>query len=314
MAKRNKIALIGSGNIGGTLAHLIGIKGLGDVIMIDHTSGVAAGKSLDISQAAAITKNEGTFQGSSDYKNIEGADLIIITAGVPRKPGMSRDDLLNVNADVIKEVADQVKTHAPEAFVIVITNPLDAMVYAFQKRSGLPHNKVVGMGGVLDTGRFCNFLAEELKIARKDISAMVMGGHGDAMVPLIGYTSIGGIPLNQLVSKGLISAAKVAEIVQRTRDGGAEIVKLLQTGSAFYAPANAAVAMAESYLLDQRRLMPCAAYLNGEYGINGLYIGVPIIIGAKGVEKVLELDLSAEEKAMFDKSVLAVKDLIQVLR
>ena len=227
---------------------------------------------------------------------------------------MSRDDLLNVNADVIKEVAGHVKEHAPNAFVIVVTNPLDAMVHTFQKHSGLPHNKVVGMGGVLDSGRFCNLLSVELGISKKDINAMVMGGHGDTMVPLIGYTCIGGVGLREFIAKGLITAEKVAEIVQRTRDGGAEIIKLLQTGSAFYAPASAAIAMAEAYLMDQRRIMPCAAYLKGEYGINGLFIGVPIIIGANGVEKVIELNLSAEERAIFDKSVVAVKELIQALK
>ncbi len=314
MIKNRKIALIGSGNIGGTLAHLIEHKKLADVVMIDHTSGIASGKSLDISQAGAIEKNDGICIGSSDYKDIDGADVVIITAGVPRKPGMSRDDLLNINANIIKEVAEHIKIHAPKAFVIVVTNPLDAMVYTFQKHSGFSPQKVVGMGGILDSGRFCHFLSMELNMSKKDISAMVMGGHGDAMVPLIGYTSVGGIPLKQLMIQGLISAEKVAAIVKRTRDGGAEIVKLLQTGSAFYAPASAAIAMAESYLMNQKRIMPCSAYLTGQYGEKDLYIGVPIVIGNHGVEKVIEIELNEEEQQMFNESVISVKELIQSLK
>lgn len=313
MQKRKKIALIGGGNIGGTLAHLAGLKGLGDVVILDRSEGVAAGKSLDIEQSSTLEHYDVSLSGAKDYKGIAGADVVIVTAGVPRQPGMSRDDLLSVNADVIKVVAQGVKEYCPNAFVIIVTNPLDAMVYVFQKESGLPHHKVVGMAGVLDSARLKLFLARELKISVEDISAMVLGGHGDTMVPMIRYTSIAGIPLPDIIKMGIISQEKVDEIVIRTRNGGAEIVQLLQKGSAFYAPATSALEMAESYLLNRKRILPCAAYLNGQYGVNGLYVGVPVIIGENGVEKILEVEFTTDEKTMFTTSVNAVQNLINMI-
>lgn len=314
MPKRNKIALVGGGNIGGTLAHLCGLKNLGDVVIVDRGGTVAAGKALDIEQSSSIECYDANYKGTADYKDIEGADVVIITAGVPRQPGMSRDDLLNVNLDVMKQVADGVKAHAPNAFVIVVTNPLDVMVYAFQKYSELPVNKVVGMAGVLDSARFKLFLSRELNISVEDIDTFVLGGHGDTMVPLTRYTTVAGIPLEQLVKMGWIAKDKLDEIIDRTRNGGAEIVQLLQKGSAFYAPATAALEMAEAYLHNRRRVLPCAASLNGEYGIKDLYVGVPVIIGENGVEKVVEVELNANEKQMFDASVQAVRSLIEAMQ
>ncbi|MGD9741421.1 MAG: malate dehydrogenase [Dongiaceae bacterium] len=311
---RRKIALIGAGNIGGTLALLAGIKQLGDVVLFDIVDGIPQGKALDIAQAGPIEGVDASYSGSSDYAAIEGADVVIVTAGVPRKPGMSRDDLLGINAKVIGAVAGAIKTHCPGAFVIVITNPLDVMVGLMQEASGLPPQRVVGMAGVLDSARFRHFLAEAMNVSVEDVTAFVLGGHGDAMVPLVRYSTVAGIPLPDLVRKGWIDQAKLDAIVQRTRDGGAEIVNLLKTGSAFYAPASAAIQMAESYLLDKKRVLPCAARLNGEYGVTGLYVGVPVVIGAAGVERVVEIDLNAAEKAMFDKSVAAVRGLIDAMR
>ena len=312
--KTVKIALVGSGNIGGTLAHIIASEQIGEIVLLDRTSLVAQGKALDIAQSLSATGKTVKISGTSEYEDIAGADVVIITAGVARKPGMSRDDLLNINAEVMETVADGVKTHSPNAFVIVITNPLDAMVYAFQKHSGLPKNKVVGMAGVLDSGRFKHFLGLELGVAENDIQTMVLGGHGDTMVPIVDCTSISGIPLKQFIKNGLITQKRLDEIIQRTRDGGAEIVKLLQTGSAYYAPAASAIEMMKSYLYNQNRLLPCCAYLSGQYGVNGLYVGVPVIINSTGVSRVLEVDLSDNEKAQLEKSVGAVKDLVSVLK
>lgn len=311
--RRAKIALIGGGNIGGTLAHLCGLRDLGDVVILDRGGSVAQGKALDIEQSSAIECYDCSLTGTSEYKDIEGADVVIVTAGVPRQPGMSRDDLLSVNLDVMKIVGQGVKEHCPNAFVIIVTNPLDAMVYAFQKASGLPHHMVVGMAGVLDSARFKLFLARELKVSVEDISAFVLGGHGDTMVPLTRYTTVSGVPLTELVKMSWISQSKLDEIVDRTRNGGAEIVQLLQKGSAFYAPATAALDMAESFLRDRKRVQPCAAYLNGQYGINDLYVGVPVVIGRGGVERIMEIDLNAQEQAMLDKSVDAVRGLCKVI-
>jgi malate dehydrogenase len=313
MKKRTKIALIGGGNIGGTLAHLCGLKGLGDVVILDRGGGIAKGKALDVEQSSAVECYDATFEGTSDYKDIEGSDVVIITAGVPRQPGMSRDDLLSVNVEVMKAVGRGVKEHCPNAFVIVVTNPLDAMVYAFHKYSGLPANKVVGMAGVLDTARFKLFLARELNISVEDISAFVLGGHGDTMVAMLRYTAVSGIPLADIIKMGWISQKTVDEIVNRTRNGGGEIVQLLQKGSAFYAPATAALEMAESYLKDRKRILPCAVQLNGEYGVKGLYVGAPAVIGADGVEKIIELSLNTDEEKMLDESVQAVKHLVEVI-
>jgi malate dehydrogenase len=299
---RKRIALIGAGMIGGTLAHLIGLKELGDVILFDIVEGVPGGKGLDIWQAGAV---EG--YATNAYADIEGADVIVITAGVPRKPGMSRDDLLSINLKVMEQAGSGIKKYAPNAFVIVITNPLDAMVWALQKACGLPKNKVVGMAGILDTGRFRTFLADELKVSVEDVTALVLGGHGDDMVPIARYSTVAGIPLPDLVKMGWLSQARLDAIVDRTRKGGGEIVNLLKTGSAFYAPASSAIQMAESYLKDKRRVLPCAAFLNGEYGVKGMYVGVPVVIGANGVEKIVEIDLNAAERAMFLKSVESVK-------
>ncbi|BBK44785.1 malate dehydrogenase [Allostella vacuolata] len=311
---RNKIALVGAGNIGGTLALLAGLKELGDVVLFDVVDGIPQGKALDIAQAAPVEGFDATLAGGSDYSAIAGADVVIVTAGVARKPGMSRDDLIGINTKVMNQVGAGIKEHCPDAFVIVITNPLDAMVWVMREACGLPHNRVVGMAGVLDSARFRHFLAEEFKVSVEDVTAFVLGGHGDTMVPLVRYSTVAGIPVPDLIRMGWSTQEKIDQIVQRTRDGGAEIVGLLKTGSAFYAPASSAIQMAESYLRDKRRLLPCAAWLSGEYGVDGLYVGVPVIIGGNGVEKIVEIALTAEEKAMFDKSVGAVKGLIDVTR
>jgi len=311
---RKKIALIGGGNIGGTLAHLAALKELGDVVLFDIVDGLPQGKALDLAQSAPIEGFNASVAGANDYSAIKGADVVIVTAGVARKPGMSRDDLIGINTKVISTVGAAVKEHCPQAFVIVITNPLDVMVLIMKEASGLPANRVVGMAGVLDAARFRYFLAEEFKVSVEDVNAYVLGGHGDTMVPLIRYSSVGGLPIPDLVKMGWSTDKRIEEIVQRTRDGGAEIVALLKTGSAFYAPASAAIQMAESFLKDQKRVLPCAAYLQGEYGINGVYVGVPVVIGAGGVERIIEIPLSKDEKAMFDKSVAAVEGLITVAK
>ncbi|WP_127075460.1 malate dehydrogenase [Rhodomicrobium lacus] len=308
---RAKIALIGSGMIGGTLAHLIGLKELGDVVLFDIAEGLPQGKALDIAESAPVDGFNAGFQGVNDYADIKGADVVIVTAGVPRKPGMSRDDLLEINLKVMEQVGAGIKKYAPDAFVICITNPLDAMVWALQRVSGLPKNQIVGMAGVLDSSRFRYFLAREFDVSVEDVTAFVLGGHGDTMVPLTRYTTVAGIPLPDLVKLNWITHERLNEIVQRTRDGGAEVVKLLKTGSAYYAPAASAVAMAESYLKDQKRVLPCAAYLTGEYGVKGLYIGVPTVIGAKGMERVIEIDLNTHERLDFNRSVEAVKGLVE---
>ena len=306
---KKKISLIGAGQIGGTLAHLIGLKELGDVVLFDVAPGIAKGKALDIAQSSSVDGFDIKLIRTDQYDDIKSSDVIIITAGVPRKPGMSRDDLLEINLKIIKQVGEGIKKHAPNAFVICITNPLDVIVMAFQKYSELPTNKVVGMAGVLDTSRFKLFLSLELKVPVKQIEALVMGGHGDTMVPLPRYTKVSGKSLETLISEGKISKEKLDQIVQRTRDGGAEIIKFLKTGSAYYAPAASGVEMAESYLKDQKKLLPCAAYLNGEYGVKNLYAGVPVIIGSSGVEKIKELSLNNEEKKQFKKSIDAVNIL-----
>jgi len=311
---RKKIALIGAGQIGGTLALLIGLKELGDVVLFDIVDGVPQGKSLDISQSAPIEGFDARFHGTNNYDDIKGADVVIVTAGVPRKPGMSRDDLIGINAKVVREVGAAIKKNCPKAFVIVITNPLDAMVWVMREACGLPHNMVVGMAGVLDSARFRTFLADEFKVSVEDVTACVLGGHGDTMVPLVRYSTVAGIPLPDLIKMGWTTQERLDAIVQRTRDGGAEIVGLLKTGSAFYAPAAAAIQMAESFLLDKKRVLPCAAHLTGEYGVKDLYVGVPVILGAGGVERVVEIDLNASERAMFEKSVSAVRGLIEAVR
>ena len=307
---RKKIALIGAGNIGGTLAHLIGLKELGDVVLFDIAAGVPQGKALDLAQSSPVSGFDATVSGADDYSAIAGADVVIVTAGVPRQPGMSRDDLLSVNLGVVSKVGAGIKTYAPDAFVICITNPLDVMVWALQKCSGLPSAKVVGMAGVLDSARFRYFLAEELRVSVEDVSAFVLGGHGDDMVPSVRYSTVAGIPLPDLVGMGWITQAKIDAIVERTRKGGGEIVSLLKTGSAYYAPAVSAIAMAESYLKDKRRVLPCAAYLSGQYGVSDLYVGVPVVIGANGVERIVEISLDSAERQMFDKSVASVRTLI----
>ena len=311
---RNKIALIGGGQIGGTLAHLIGLKELGDVVLFDIVEGLPQGKSLDIAQSGPVEGFDASFKGTQSYADIAGADVVIVTAGVPRKPGMSRDDLLNINLGVMRAVGEGLKAHAPNAFVICITNPLDAMVWALREFSGLPHHKVVGMAGVLDSARFRHFLADEFKVSVEDVTAFVLGGHGDTMVPLTRFSAVAGIPLPELVKQGWIKQERLDQIVQRTRDGGAEIVGLLKTGSAFYAPATSAITMAESYLKDKKRILPCAAHLNGEFGLKDLYVGVPCIIGAGGVEKVINLNLTADENAMLQKSVDAVRGLVDACK
>jgi len=307
---RKKIALIGSGNIGGTLAHLIGLKELGDVVLFDIADGIPQGKALDIAESTPIEGVDASYSGGSDYSVIEGADVIIVTAGIPRKPGMSRDDLIGTNANVMTQVGAGIKKYAPNAFVICITNPLDAMVWVLREASGLPHNKVVGMAGVLDSARFRYFLAEEFNVSVEDVTAFVLGGHGDTMVPLTRYSTVAGVPLPDLVKAGWTTQEKLDQIVQRTRDGGAEIVGLLKTGSAFYAPAAAAVLMAESYLKDKRRVLPVAAWVDGAYGLDGIYVGVPVVLGANGVEKIVEIELNAAEAAEFGKSVDSVRGLI----
>ena len=311
---RNKIALIGSGMIGGTLAHLAGLKDLGDVVLFDIAEGMPQGKALDLAQSSPVEGFDARLKGANEYADIKGADVVIVTAGVPRKPGMSRDDLLEINLKVMSQVGAGIKKYAPKAFVICITNPLDVMVWALQKFCGLPHTKVVGMAGVLDSSRFRLFLAEEFDVSVEDVTAFVLGGHGDTMVPLPRYSTVAGIPLPDLIKMKWITKKRLDEIVQRTRDGGAEIVGLLKTGSAYYAPAASAIAMAESYLKDKKRVLPCAAYLNGEYGVKGLYVGVPVVIGAKGMERVVEVDLNAAERKAFMGSVEAVKGLVDVCK
>ena len=311
---RKKIALIGSGQIGGTLAHLAALKDLGDIVLFDIVDGVPQGKALDISQSAPVEGYDAKITGTSKYEDLKGSDVVIVTAGVPRKPGMSRDDLLEINLKVMEQVGAGIAKYAPKAFVICITNPLDAMVWALQKFSGLPTNQVIGMAGVLDSSRFVHFIADELKVSVEDINAFVLGGHGDTMVPLARYSTVAGIPLTHIVKMGWMSKEKLDAIIQRTRDGGAEIVGLLKTGSAFYAPATSAIAMAESYLKDKKRVLPAAAYLNGEYGIKGTYVGVPVVIGAGGAEKVIEISLNSAEQKAFDKSVGAVEGLIEACK
>lgn len=307
---RPKIALIGSGQIGGTLAHLIGLKELGDVVLFDVAEGIPQGKSLDMAQSSPIEGFDAQFMGTNSYEAIEGAAVCIVTAGVPRKPGMSRDDLLGINLKVMEQVGAGIKKYAPQAFVICITNPLDAMVWALQKCCNLPKSMVVGMAGVLDSARFRYFLADEFNVSVEDVTAFVLGGHGDTMVPLPRYSTVAGIPLPDLVKMGWTTDKRIEGIVTRTRNGGAEIVNLLKSGSAFYAPASSAIAMAESYLRDKKRVLPCAAWLNGEYGVRDLYVGVPIVIGAKGVERIVEIDLTSSEREMFDKSAIAVQTLV----
>jgi malate dehydrogenase len=307
---RAKIALIGAGQIGGTLALLAGLKDLGDIVLFDIMEGVPQGKALDIAQSAPVEGFDAKYSGAQSYEAIDGADVVIVTAGVPRKPGMSRDDLLGINLKVMEQAGAGIKKYAPKAFVICITNPLDAMVWAIQKACGLPKNKVVGMAGVLDSARFRYFLADEFAVSVEDVSAFVLGGHGDTMVPLVRYSTVAGIPLPDLIKMGWTTQDRLDAIVQRTRDGGAEIVNLLKTGSAFYAPAASAIAMAESYLKDKKRVLPCAAWLNGEYGVKGLYVGVPVVISGKGVERIVEIELDRHERAMFDKSVASVRGLV----
>ncbi len=307
---RKKIALIGAGQIGGTLAHLVGLKELGDVVLFDIAEGIPEGKSLDIAESAPVDGFNISLKGTQDYADIAGADVCIVTAGVPRKPGMSRDDLLGINLKVMKAVGEGIKAHAPDAFVICITNPLDAMVWALQKFSGLPEHKICGMAGVLDSSRFRHFLAEEFNVSVQDVTAFVLGGHGDTMVPLVNYSTVAGIPLPDLVEMGWTTQEKLDAIVQRTRDGGAEIVGLLKTGSAFYAPAASAISMAEAYLKDQKRVLPCAAYVKGAYGLDGLYVGVPTVIGEGGIERIVEIKMAKDAQAQFDKSVEAVQGLV----
>jgi malate dehydrogenase len=311
---RSKIALIGAGQIGGTLAHLVGLKELGDVVLFDIAEGIPQGKALDLVQSSPVDGFDARMSGTNAYEAIEGADVCIVTAGVPRKPGMSRDDLLGINLKVMEQVGAGIRKYAPNAFVICITNPLDAMVWALQKTCGLPKQMVVGMAGVLDSARFRYFLADEFNVSVEDVTAFVLGGHGDTMVPLVRYSTVAGIPLPDLVKMGWTTQARMEEIVDRTRNGGAEIVNLLKTGSAFYAPAASAIAMAESYLRDKKRVLPCAAYLNGEYGVKDLYVGVPVVIGAKGVERVVEIEFSGAERAMFEKSAESVKGLVDACK
>ena len=311
---RNKIALIGAGQIGGTLALLAGVKELGDITLVDVVEGVPQGKALDIVQGSAIEGYDAVIGGSNDYADIEGADVVIVTAGIPRKPGMSRDDLIGVNAGIVKKVGAAIKNHCPHAFVITITNPLDVMVWVMREACGLPPQRVVGMAGILDSARFRYFLAQEFGVSVEDVTAFVLGGHGDTMVPLVRYSTVAGIPLPDLVKMGWTTQERLGQIVQRTRDGGGEIVGLLKTGSAFYAPASSAIQMAEAYLRDKKRVLPCAAWLGGQYGVKDLYVGVPVVIGAGGVERVVEISLNGEEKTAFDKSVAAVRELIEVVK
>ncbi|WCT74081.1 malate dehydrogenase [Sphingomonas naphthae] len=307
---RKKIALIGAGNIGGTLAHLAALKGLGDIVLFDVVEGVPQGKALDLSQCGPVEGFDAKITGTNDYADIAGADVIIVTAGVARKPGMSRDDLLGINLKVMKAVGEGIKANAPDAFVICITNPLDAMVWALREFSGLPHNKVVGMAGVLDSARFSHFLADEFQVSVKDVNTFVLGGHGDTMVPVLEYSTVSGIPVSDLIEMGFSTKEKIDEIVKRTRGGGGEIVALLKTGSAFYAPATSAISMAEAYLYDQKRILPAAAHLTGQYGIDDLYVGVPVLFGAGGAEKVIEVKLSDEAKGNLTVSVDSVKELL----
>ena len=307
---RKKIALIGAGNIGGTLAHLAAQRELGDIVLFDVVEGVPQGKALDLSQCGPVEGFDASIIGTNDYKDIAGADVIIVTAGVARKPGMSRDDLLGINLKVMKAVGEGIRDHAPDAFVICITNPLDAMVWALREFSGLPHNKVVGMAGVLDSARFSTFIAWEFGVSIRDVNTFVLGGHGDTMVPVVRYSTVNGIPVPDLIKMGLSTQEKIDAIVQRTRSGGGEIVGLLKTGSAFYAPAASGIAMAEAYLFDQKRILPCAAYVDGQYGVDGLYVGVPVQIGAAGVEKVIEIELDDADKAGLTVSVDAFKELL----
>ncbi len=311
---RKKIALIGAGNIGGTLAHLAALKGLGDIVLFDVVEGVPQGKALDLSQCGAVEGFDATIIGSNDYADIAGADVIIVTAGIARKPGMSRDDLLGINLKVMKAVGEGIKANAPDAFVICITNPLDAMVWALREFSGLPHHKVVGMAGVLDSARFSHFLADEFKVSVKDVTSFVLGGHGDTMVPVIEYSTVSGIPVPDLIKMGRSTQEKIDAIIKRTRGGGGEIVALLKTGSAYYAPATSGIAMAEAYLYDQKRVLPAAAYVSGEYGVSDLYVGVPVVIGAGGVEKIVEIKLDEEAKANLTVSVDAVKELLEACK
>jgi malate dehydrogenase len=313
MATRPKIALIGGGMIGGTLAHLISLKELGDVVLFDIVEGLPQGKALDISQSTACEGTDVHIKGTNSYADIKGADVCIVTAGVPRKPGMSRDDLIAINTNVVKSVGENIKKYAPNAFVIVITNPLDVMVWVMQQVTGFKPEKVVGMAGVLDSARFSHFLADALKVSIDQVTSFVLGGHGDTMVPVVSYSSVAGIPLPDLVKMGWISKEKLDQIVDRTRNGGGEIVGLLKTGSAYYAPAASAIEMAESYLKDKKKILPCAAYLKGEYGVKDMYVGVPVQIGSKGVERIVEIKLSLSEKKQFDKSVAAVKDLMKAV-
>ena len=311
---RNKIALIGSGNIGGTLAHLAGIKELGDVVLFDIAEGIPQGKALDLAESSPVEGFDCMISGANEYAALEGSDVVIVTAGVARKPGMSRDDLVGINSKVMMTVGEGIKANCPDAFVICITNPLDAMVGVLQHASGIPVNRVVGMAGILDSARFRYFLAEEFNVSVKDVTAFVLGGHGDTMVPLTRYSSVAGIPVPDLIDMGWSTSERIEKIVQRTRDGGAEIVGLLKTGSAFYAPASSAIEMATAYLKDQKRLLPCAAYVDGQYGLDGMYVGVPVIIGENGVERIVEIKLNDEEQTMFNNSVAAVKTLNEVVK
>jgi malate dehydrogenase len=311
---RRKIALIGGGQIGGTLAHLVALKELGDVVLFDIVEGLPQGKTLDIAQAGPIEGYDAKFKGTNSYADIAGADVVIVTAGVPRKPGMSRDDLIGINLKVMAAVGEGIKAHAPNAFVICITNPLDAMVWALRQFSGLPHEKIIGMAGVLDSARFRHFIAEELNVSVEDVTAFVLGGHGDTMVPMPRFSTVAGVPLPELVKMGWIKQERLDQITQRTRDGGAEIVGLLKTGSAFYAPATAAIEMAQSYLRDKKRVLPCACYVNGPYGIKDLYVGVPAVIGENGVERIVELDLTQAERDALAKSADSVKGLIEACK
>jgi len=307
---RKKIALIGAGMIGGTLAHLAAMRELGDIVLFDIAEGIPEGKALDIAQAGPVDDFDASLKGTSDYADIAGADVCIVTAGVARQPGMSRDDLLGINLKVMKSVGEGIRSHAPNAFVICITNPLDAMVWALREFSGLPHHMVVGMAGVLDSARFRAFLAEEFKVSVEDVTAFVLGGHGDTMVPVVGYSTVAGIPIPDLIKMGWSTQEKIDAIVKRTRGGGGEIVALLKTGSAFYAPATSAISMAEAFLKDKKRVLPCAAHLTGQYGVDDLYVGVPVVLGAGGVERIVEIDLKGEAKTNFQLSVDAVKELL----
>ena len=311
---RPKIALIGAGQIGGTLAHLAALKEMGDVVLFDIAEGTPQGKALDLAESTPVSGVDAGISGTNSFEDIAGADVCIVTAGVPRKPGMSRDDLLGINLKVMKSVGEGIRDHAPDAFVICITNPLDAMVWALREFSGLPHEKVCGMAGVLDSARFRHFLAAEFGVSMRDVTAFVLGGHGDTMVPLARYSTVAGIPLPDLVKMGWTSQEKLDGIIQRTRDGGAEIVGLLKTGSAFYAPATSAIEMAEAYLKDQKRVLPCAAYVDGALGLKGMYVGVPTVIGAGGIEKVIDIKMTKDEQAMFDNSVTAVKGLVEACK